>query len=461
MANQGSVVEKSQFRHRSQHQFSCLTGIGLLALSVLAVTCVQSLRLEAEESIRERVLRLLTAIHSPDEGIRTTAHRELTELGIREDRLRHARLLKHPDRIARLKLVQRLPEISEPLLTDLRSELLRDTDRHVRMAVLKILTPETISGPLLEQLGELQKTESDPVVRLQIQQLLNPESSETRLLEPIQPKASTLPPEAPTQKILSSQLPRDQSSRQQNPLTTSSHSSVETVKLNSPAVVKTDPATASPANQSATARVEKTLLPLPESAVEQVASDTVLPEPEIPLPDPDQNAGSAGSTVSPSVVADTLTSDQPDVLEQELTVEELFEIETLPRLQPFSGTRRPPIRNPEILDRPLDSTLNQKPSTGVIEQVGGWVTPVPEAPYGFTGPSGILPSESQEDAHFVPQPDRWRIGYEKWDRYGTDHPWVDDYPGIEGHWWDPYNQNVLKGDFPIIGQHTFFNLTAT
>ena len=125
MANQGSVVEKSRFRHRSQHQFSCLTGIGLLALSVLAVTCVQSLRLEAEESIRERVLRLLTAIHSPDEGIRTTAHRELTELGIREDRLRHARLLKHPDRIARLKLVQRLPEISEPLLTDLRSELLR------------------------------------------------------------------------------------------------------------------------------------------------------------------------------------------------------------------------------------------------------------------------------------------------------------------------------------------------
>src|SRR5262249_27632733 len=27
--------------------------------------------------------------------------------------------------------------------------------------------------------------------------------------------------------------------------------------------------------------------------------------------------------------------------------------------------------------------------------------------------------------------------------------------------WDPFNQNVLKGDYPIFGQHTFFNLTAS
>ncbi len=37
---------------------------------------------------------------------------------------------------------------------------------------------------------------------------------------------------------------------------------------------------------------------------------------------------------------------------------------------------------------------------------------------------------------------------------------MDDYPGIKGAWWDPYNQNVLKGDYPIRGQHTFLNLTA-
>ncbi len=38
-------------------------------------------------------------------------------------------------------------------------------------------------------------------------------------------------------------------------------------------------------------------------------------------------------------------------------------------------------------------------------------------------------------------PDRWRIGY-------------------SGHWWDPYHQNVLKGDYPIFGQRTFFIFTG-
>jgi hypothetical protein len=32
---------------------------------------------------------------------------------------------------------------------------------------------------------------------------------------------------------------------------------------------------------------------------------------------------------------------------------------------------------------------------------------------------------------------------------------------MKGHWWDPFNQNVLKGDYPIIGQHTFLDITAT
>lgn len=31
----------------------------------------------------------------------------------------------------------------------------------------------------------------------------------------------------------------------------------------------------------------------------------------------------------------------------------------------------------------------------------------------------------------------------------------------EGHWYDPYNQNILKGDYPIIGQNTFLILTGT
>ncbi len=32
---------------------------------------------------------------------------------------------------------------------------------------------------------------------------------------------------------------------------------------------------------------------------------------------------------------------------------------------------------------------------------------------------------------------------------------------VEGHWYDPYNQNILKGDYPVFGQNTFFILTAS
>jgi len=88
------------------------------------------------------------------------------------------------------------------------------------------------------------------------------------------------------------------------------------------------------------------------------------------------------------------------------------------------------------------------------------VTPV-DAPTSFSGPSGILPTEKQENSHFVPVEDRWREGFPQWDRYGKGHPPQDDYPYQEGHWWDPFNLNVLKSDYPIIGQHTFLNVTAT
>lgn len=48
----------------------------------------------------------------------------------------------------------------------------------------------------------------------------------------------------------------------------------------------------------------------------------------------------------------------------------------------------------------------------------------------------------------VPIPDRWRITpppYEK---------------NVQGHWWDPYNQNTLKGDYPILGQDIFLRMTG-
>jgi hypothetical protein len=74
---------------------------------------------------------------------------------------------------------------------------------------------------------------------------------------------------------------------------------------------------------------------------------------------------------------------------------------------------------------------------------------------GFPGPSGI-PHTTQSTSDFLPLPDRWRLGFPRWDRYGR----AFDSPYVEGRWWDPYKQNVLKGDYPIWGQQIFFAVTA-
>ena len=57
---------------------------------------------------------------------------------------------------------------------------------------------------------------------------------------------------------------------------------------------------------------------------------------------------------------------------------------------------------------------------------------------------------------FVPVPDRWNLPLPDWDRYGIGG----DYPYVGGHWWDPYNQNRLKGDYPVLGRRTFFTFTG-
>jgi hypothetical protein len=138
-----------------------------------------------------------------------------------------------------------------------------------------------------------------------------------------------------------------------------------------------------------------------------------------------------------------------------------------------SGTKKSPL--PRVDESPYENDLEQAPrdrsTKDQVDQpqlpdvdrsqrddtIGLERWPTGTTP-GFTGPSGILPTESQQSNHFIPVEDRWRLDYPEWDRYGKGHPSQDDYPFIEGAWWDPYNQNVLKGDYPIIGQHTFLKL---
>ncbi|HEX5139064.1 MAG TPA: hypothetical protein VFY93_18995, partial [Planctomycetota bacterium] len=60
---------------------------------------------------------------------------------------------------------------------------------------------------------------------------------------------------------------------------------------------------------------------------------------------------------------------------------------------------------------------------------------------------------------FTPMPDRWRTGLPPWDRNPPSSSY--DAPYRHGSLLNPYRQNVLKGDYPILGQNTFFALTAT
>ena len=56
--------------------------------------------------------------------------------------------------------------------------------------------------------------------------------------------------------------------------------------------------------------------------------------------------------------------------------------------------------------------------------------------------------------------DRWRIEYPEYDRYGDRGARGRDIPFRRGRWYNPYDQNVLKGDRPIIGNDVFMVLSA-
>ena len=90
------------------------------------------------------------------------------------------------------------------------------------------------------------------------------------------------------------------------------------------------------------------------------------------------------------------------------------------------------------------------------------IDPGPPTPYGTV----VRPREGRYEGEgvplqpgdkvFLPVPDRWNLPLPEWERYGG----RGDYPYVSGHWWDPYNQNRLKGDYPILGQRTFFVFTG-
>ncbi len=56
--------------------------------------------------------------------------------------------------------------------------------------------------------------------------------------------------------------------------------------------------------------------------------------------------------------------------------------------------------------------------------------------------------------------DRWRIEFPEYDRYGDKGARGRDIPFKRGSWYNPYDRNVLKGDFPIKGNDIFMILSG-
>jgi hypothetical protein len=104
-----------------------------------------------------------------------------------------------------------------------------------------------------------------------------------------------------------------------------------------------------------------------------------------------------------------------------------------------------------VIDIPLDQVeLKQIP-----RQPGGDI----DRPTGHAG-GETVPSEPQTDPARREARDRWRIGFPEYDRYGDRAARGRDIPFKRGRWWDPYNQSVLKGDYPIKGNELFMILSA-
>ena len=91
-----------------------------------------------------------------------------------------------------------------------------------------------------------------------------------------------------------------------------------------------------------------------------------------------------------------------------------------------------------------------EPLTGVL----------PEQPTGYAREKSVS-SEPQTTPERSEVRDRWRVGFPEYDRYGDRGGRGRDIPFTRGRWWDPYNQSVLKGDYPIKGNKLFMVLSAT
>lgn len=104
-----------------------------------------------------------------------------------------------------------------------------------------------------------------------------------------------------------------------------------------------------------------------------------------------------------------------------------------------------------LVDIPLDQVELQPKAPSSVRDA--------DKPTGHAG-ANTVQSEPQSSPDRREARDRWRVGFPEYDRYGDRAARGRDIPFRRGRWWDPYNQNLLKGDYPIRGNELFMILSA-
>ncbi len=418
-------------QHLSRTRFASLLGWALALAIVLGTLSPNAWGEQPAEDFKSRIMHLLSQLHAADPQTAEAAKAELKKLGLRDEDILVGWKLRHPDPAIRKALAQELLKTGTAQHADLVLELSKDQDQQVRLAALEVIRAMPANLALQERVRQIAGSDGDPVVR-----------GNARLLAAeIKAGVSTLHPEIP-------------------PAEANSTPSAIGVPGEFPAgSMPADNPFAQPNGGSSAANFGA----LPGEAATPASGGFSSPHRDAGLPvvktktvfDPvqpfwNQHAAPEGT---PNETASREPSGPVGSFWEKIPADEELIRQTAGLLDPL---------NPEVLNRPLRDPFaeDQVPMLDpIFQETGQYMQTEVEPPNGFSGPSSVLPREEQTSSHFVPVEDRWRLGYPEWDRYGRGHPWVDDYPFVKGHWWDPYNQNVLKGDYPIIGQHTFLNLT--
>lgn len=404
------------------------------------------------EDMKKHIMQLLSQLHDANPTNVENAKRELRSLGLQDADIKVGWKLRHPDANVRRQLAQELKQTASPQHTDLVLELTNDPNRQVRLASLDVVRAMPDNPRLQERVRQLAGSDGDPIVRGNAR-LLAAEMKAGVVNKPsgVRPNAAPTPTATKAaQNPFSSPepFPAAQPFPSQNTGVNPPFPDVEVTNSNLPRprpVKRLEPA-------DFVAPQETLTLPRNASQTALAPVKAYWNQPATAEGNPVAATGPRGPVGS---YWEKDPSDDGTILQTSGFLDPDRDVPKIPA-GPFDEV------NPEVLDRPFRDPLYQDPALmfdPVYQETGHFLVTEFDPPNGFSGPSSVLPREQQTSSHFVPVEDRWRIGYPEWDRYGRGHPWEDDYPFVKGHWWDPYNQNVLKGDYPIIGQHTFMNLT--